>query len=250
MPSPRSRALVVSLHDISPQTRPVCTRAMEELTALGVRHVSLLVIPDHHHQGHIRNDLGLCVWLAKLAQAGHEIVIHGYYHQRPRRSAETLVEKATTRVYTADEGEFYDLERETARALFRQARAEFKSVGLGATGFIAPAWLLNREAETALREEGCEYTTRLGSVSDLQRKRKYRSQSLVWSVRSGWRQRMSRVWNAFLFRRNGRQPLLRIAIHPADLEHPATWKQIRALISRALADREALTYVEWIRRQR
>ena len=208
MPSPRSRALVVSLHDISPRTRSVCVRAMEELTELGLRHASLLVIPDHHREGHIRNDLGLCVWLAKLAQAGHEIVVHGYYHQRPRRNTESLVEKATTRVYTADEGEFYDLGRADARRLFCQARDEFQSAGLHATGFIAPAWLLSREAENALREEGCEYTTRLRTVLDLQRKRKYRSQSLVWSVRSPWRRRTSRVWNAFLFRRNARAPLL------------------------------------------
>ena len=250
MPSPRSRSLVVSLHDVSPRTRTVCAQALEELTALGVRRTSLLVIPDHHRQGHIRHDLGLCVWLTKLARAGHEIVVHGYHHQRPRRPTDRLVEKATTQVYTADEGEFYDLDREQARKLFRQARDEFRNAGFLASGFIAPAWLLSREAEAALREEGCEYTTRLGTVLDLQRRRKYRSQSLVWSVRSRWRRGTSRFWNAFLFQRNARETLLRIAVHPADLDHPAIWKQIRTLISKALTDRESLTYSDWIRRQR
>ena len=250
MSNPTVRALVVSLHDVSPRTREACVRAIEELGALGVHRTSLLVIPDHHHAGHFRSDPVLCVWLGKLARQGHEIVIHGYHHQRERRAREGPLAKFTTRVYTADEGEFYDLDREAARALVHRAREDFRAAHLDPRGFIAPAWLLSRAAEKALRDVEIEYTTRLGSVLDLQTKRRHRSQSLVWSVRSAWRRETSRVWNALLFRRLARKPLLRIAIHPLDLEHPAIWAQIKRLITRALADREAVTYLDWVQRQR
>jgi predicted deacetylase len=250
VPKTAARALVVSLHDVSPRTREACMRAIDELNALGVRHTSLLVIPDHHHGGHFRGDLPLCVWLTKLARHGHEVVMHGYYHERARREGEGVLGKLMTRVYTADEGEFYDLDREAARTLVRRAQEEFRAAGLEPLGFIAPAWLLSRGAERALRDLECEYTTRLGSVVDLKTRHRHRSQSLVWSVRSGWRRRVSRWWNALLLRRLARQPLLRISIHPADLEHPDIWTQIKRLISRALADREAMTYLEWVRRQR
>jgi predicted deacetylase len=78
----------------------------------------------------------------------------------------------------------------------------------------------------------------------------WQSQSLVWSVRSSWRRQVSRAWNELLFRRLAANSLLRISIHPVDLRHAQIWRQIRELVSRASADREPLTYHEWLARQR
>ena len=239
----------MSLHDVSPRTREASSIILEALADQGVPHCSLLVIPDHHQRGHFLADADFCAWLRDQAKRGHEIVIHGYFHQRRRREGESARTKFTTRLYTADEGEFHDLDRESARTLVLKAREECEKLGLAPTGFIAPAWLLNREAEDVLRELGVKYTTRLGSVLDLQTGTTHRSQSLVWSVRSGWRRQMSLAWNAFLFRRLESRGLLRISIHPVDLDHATIWKQIRALVARALADREAVTYDAWLRRQ-
>ena len=245
-----SRALVISLHDVSPQTRAECAEILAELAGLGVKKCSLLVIPDHHRRGHFLAYAECRAWLRAQADAGHELVMHGYHHQRARREGESARAKLTTRIYTADEGEFFDLDRAAARALVEKARADFRQLGVEPSGFIAPAWLLSVAAEAALRELGCEYTTRLGSVVDLPSGRVFPSQSLVWSVRSAWRRQVSRAWNALLFQRLAVNPLLRISIHPVDLGHPQIWRQIRGLITRALADREPLTYHDWLARQR
>ena len=244
------RALVVSLHDVSPQTRAECAEILAELAGLGVEKCSLLVIPDHHRRGHFLADAECAAWLRAQAAAGHELVMHGYHHQRARRAGESMGAKLTTRIYTADEGEFFDLDRAAARALVEKARADFRQLGVEPAGFIAPAWLLSAEAEAALRELGCEYTTRLGSVVDLQGGRVFPSQSLVWSVRSAWRRQISRAWNALLFQRLVTNPLMRLSIHPVDLRHAQIWRQIRLLITRALAEREPLTYHAWLTRQR
>ena len=176
--------------------------------------------------------------------------MHGYHHQRARRVGESVSAKWTTRIYTADEGEFYDIDRAAATTLVTKARGEFRQLGVEPAGFIAPAWLLGAEAEAALRELGCEYTTRLGSVVDLQTSRVWPSQSLVWSVRSAWRRQVSRAWNGLLFRRLAAHPLLRISIHPVDLRHPQIWRQIRELVTRARADREPVTYHAWLTYER
>ncbi len=248
-PSP-ARALVVSLHDVSPHTREASATILAVFAAMGVPRTSLLVIPDHHHRGHFLSDAGFCRWLAEKADEGHEIVTHGYYHQRARRTGENAMQKITTRLYTADEGEFYDLDRDTARDLVSRGIAELQRAGLDPHGFIAPAWLLSAEAEEALRDLGVEYTTTLGAVLDLKTRQSWNSQSLVWSVRSGWRRTASLGWNAMLFRRLHRNPLMRISVHPVDLEHATIWEQIRALITRALADREPMTYDAWIASER
>lgn len=245
-----ARTLVVSLHDVSPRTHTACGRILDELSALGVTRTSLLVIPDHHHRGHFLADEAFCEWLREKENAGHEIVTHGYYHQRARRSGDTAMQKITTRIYTADEGEFYDLDRDTAHTLVKKANLELAEAGLHPTGFIAPAWLLGDEAETALRDLGVEYTTRLASVRDLRSGRTWESQSLVWSVRAAWRRIVSLAWNATLFRALRGNSLMRISIHPVDLEHGAIWRQIRQLVGQALEGREPLPYHAWLQKQR
>lgn len=244
------RAIVVSLHDVSPRTRPACERILEELRALGVPRTSLLVIPDHHHQAPLRNDAACQAWLRELEREGHEIVTHGYFHRRERRSKEGTVQRLMTRVYTADEGEFYDLDRNTARTLVTRANADLTEAGLQPRGFIAPAWLLSDEAEEALRDLGVEYTTRLGTVSDLRERHLWPTQSLVWSVRAAWRRTVSLGWNALLFRRLAENPILRVSIHPVDIDHPSIWRQIRALITQALRKRTPMTYAGWLDQQR
>ncbi len=239
-------SLVVSLHDVSPLTRPECTRILEELRGVGVPACSLLVIPDHHRKGHFLDDASFCDWLRGLEREGHEIVIHGYHHWRERRRNEGVVRKLTTRLYTADEGEFYDISQADAAALVSKARDEFRSLGLDPAGFIAPAWLLSAEAEAALRELGIEYTTRLTTVTALSENTPpVASQSLVWSVRSRWRRVVSLGWNALLFRFLAPNPLMRISIHPVDIRHAFVWRQIRRLTSRALRHRLPLTYRQW-----
>lgn len=245
-----TRSLVVSLHDVSPHTRAACAEILGELARGGVERCSLLVVPDHHHRGHFLADAKFCAWLQAQAAAGHEVVIHGYHHRRERRAEESARDKFTTRLYTADEGEFYDLDRASAAALVTKARDEFRQLDLATPGFIAPAWLLSRDAEDALRDLGIEYTTRLGSVLDFKTGITHRSQSLVWSVRRGWRRWTSLRWNAFLKQRLATNPLLRISIHPVDLQHAAIWQQIGELVTRALADREPLTYERWLVRTR
>jgi hypothetical protein len=247
---PPSQALIVSLHDVSPHTRAECEEIAAQLAQLGLKTWTWLVVPDHHYRGHIREDADFCAWLGELEGAGHEIVIHGYHHHRERRENDSLIDRLITRLYTADEGEFYDLDHDRALALVQRAIEEFREIGLRPEGFIAPAWLLSPGAEQALKEAGLQYTTRLRHVHDLHTGRAYGSQSLVWSSRSGWRRALSVPWNRALFRRLADNPLMRIAIHPGDVRHSRVWRAIGRCISEALESRLPFTYERWIARQR
>ena len=236
------RALVVSLHDVSPHTWEPCQRI---LAALDVP-VSLLVIPDHHGRGHFLKDTTFCEWLRARVAAGDEVVMHGYTHQRATRAGESLAARIITRNYTAGEGEFFDLGFAEARGLVAKSREEFRAIGVEPSGFIAPAWLLSAEGERALRELGVGYTTRLRSVTALQRGDEWQSQSLCWSVRATWRRAVSLAWNASLFHRLESAELMRIAIHPVDIAHPRIWEQIARFIAAAARLREPMTYERYV----
>jgi predicted deacetylase len=240
------RALVVSIHAVAPATRAKVEELLTALTLHGVHVCSLLVVPDYHQQGASLAEPAFRSWLHQLAADGHEIAIHGFFHRRARRKNEQTRVKILTRIYTADEAEFFDLGYQDALRLIEQTRNDFETQGFHPTGFIAPAWLLGREAERAVIAAGMNYTTTLRSVRDFAGGRMIRSQTLVYSVRSGWRRFSSLVWNRSLCRRLTTNPLLRLAIHPPDIDHPAVWKQIGELIEAAVRDRQATTYQQWL----
>ena len=240
------RALVVSIHDIAPATRARVEPMLAQLEKCGGPRCSLLVVPNYHRTGPSLGDSSFIAWLRTLEAQGHEIVIHGFYHQRTRREAESARQKILTRVYTADEGEFYDLDYEEALRLISKAQSEFATHDFHPNGFIAPAWLLGPEAERAVVDAGLRYTTTLRVVRDFAAGKEFISQSLVYSVRSDWRCALSLLWNRTLFRHLTKNPLLRLGLHPPDLDHPGVWRQINALIARALRTRRSMTYKAWL----
>jgi len=220
---------------------------LAQIGRAGVSKCSLLVVPDYHRTGRSLGDPAFTEWLHDLDTQGHEIVIHGFYHQRARRPGESTRQKLVSRVYTADEGEFYDLDYDEALRLIRDAQNEFVAHGFHPAGFIAPAWLISAEAERAAIDAGFRYTTTLRAVRDFASGEEIRSQSLVYSLRSGWRCRLSLLWNRMLFSCLTSNSLLRLGLHPPDIDHPRIWRQINAFLDRALDDRRPMTYQEWLR---
>src|SRR5206468_1974580 len=242
--------MVVSLHDVAPSNRDVASSIISELSRHGVRICSLLVIPDYHHQRLATRDRQFIGWLRNLEADGHEIVIHGYFHERPPDPHESFRDKFLTRLYTNDEGEFYDLDYEEALRRITNARDEFRASGLTPRGFVAPAWLLSREGERAARDAEMEYTTRLRTVRDLRSGETFPARSLVYSVRNSWRRAVSLAWNAALSRALESKSLLRLSIHPPDFSHPTIWRQIVDLISEMDGRRMPTTYQDWIAERR
>jgi uncharacterized protein len=243
-------SVVVSLHDVAPSNQQVASKILSDLVNRGVRVCSLLVVPDYHHQGLSTTNRQFVSWLRALEAEGHEIVIHGYFHERPSRMKESPRDKFLTRFYTQNEGEFYDLNYEEALRRITTARDAFRASGLKPRGFIAPAWLLGADAERAAQDAGIEYTTRLRSVHDLRSGSEFAARSIVYSVRNNWRRGVSRMCNATLFRLLKANPLLRISIHPPDYSHPAVWRQITALIEKSIRSRTTTTYQDWVAEQR
>lgn len=237
-------ACAVSVHDVSPLTRPAVDAMLADLRGAGVGVTSLLVVPDHHRKGAVDRDVAFRDWLRTREAEGHEIVLHGFYHLRERGRG-GIARRLVTEHYTAGEGEFYDLGYDEARKRLARGRkmlAEFDLVG-----FIAPAWLLGQDAERAVRDEGFGYTTRLGGVLDLRSGARTDSQSLVYSVRSGWRRAMSLAWNSWLAGRLRSNPLMRLGLHPPDWRHPGIKTHALRLAREGAHARRVIRYRDWVK---
>jgi predicted deacetylase len=103
------RALIVSVHDVAPATRAMAEKIIAEISHHQIPVSSLLVVPNYHHRVLRWKIEILSAGYTTLETQGHETVIHGYFHERPRRVGENVRDKFLTRLYTSGEGEFYDL---------------------------------------------------------------------------------------------------------------------------------------------
>jgi uncharacterized protein len=241
--------LVVSLHDVAPVTLAASSCILRELAQLGVQKTSLLIIPDFHGRAPIQEASAFRGWLSQQAEAGHEPVLHGYYHARPAKKRENVMSRFITSVYTAGEGEFYDLEYEEAARRLAWGRAALDFLGRPITGFIAPAWLLGQAARKAVVDSGFHYTTSINAVEFFGGPGQCNARSRVWSTRTRIRQLASLTWNRGLSRLQRSASLVRIGIHPPDYEVSEIWGQIRQLVQEALRERQAMTYEEFVRQQ-
>lgn len=239
--------LVVSIHDVCPATWEASRAMVADLLGAGVGQISLLVVPHYHHGRKVGQEPGFGGWLREMVRQGHEVVQHGYYHERVSTARLRGWRRLMATHYTAGEGEFFDLTPEEARPLLRRGREELTELlGDAPQGFIAPAWLLHPMLESCLPEIGLRYTTRIDGIYDFSGPRFFPARSLVYSARSSWRRACSLAWNALLAARLAEAPLLRLGLHPPDWGFSALRQQALKIARQALASRPALTYEAWL----
>src|SRR5258707_1329370 len=111
--------LIVSIHDVSPLTQERVGAILSDLASAGGTKTSLLVVPNHHHKAPISENPLFCSWLRDAQDIGHELVMHGYFHQRP--SGGSLAQSLVTEHYTKGEGEFFDLSENEAASRLEKA---------------------------------------------------------------------------------------------------------------------------------
>ncbi len=233
---PATKALIVSLHDVHPGCHDAIAEQVAFLAERGVSRTSLLVVPEFHHRGSLLRDGAFCDAVSGWQAQGHEVVLHGYFHDRIESPRESLANVFWTRLYTNREAEFLDLPLESARTRLERGRALFESLGWSATGFVAPAWLMLQGLPNLLAEMGFAYTTRLREIIPLLpgTNRVTTSQSLCYSTRAGWRRVASGAWNKQLYARLCGGNLIRLSLHPRDLEFPLMRRQIDQIVRASL----------------
>jgi predicted deacetylase len=237
MPAAADKSLIVSLHDAHPGSHAAIAEQLRFLADHGVTRTSILVVPEFHHQGSVVADKKFCDTVSSWQAEGHEIVLHGYFHDRRDSPRETLGTLFWTRLYTSREAEFLDLPPDEARVRLRRGRELFAAQGWNARGFIAPAWLMAPHLTGLLAELGFTYTNRLRDIVPLARgavRGPIASQSLCYSTRAGWRRLASSVWNRRLFGKLRETNLVRLSLHPRDLEFPLLRRQIDQILRSSL----------------
>ena len=239
-------SLVVSLHDVAPGSARQTEGWLAALDRRGIP-LSLLVIPGQWRGRSLCSDAAFVRFVAERAAAGDEIVQHGWQHAAGAdgHGWRSIAQRAVCR----GAGEFAAVSEQSALLRLRAGRSVLSHVGLGAAGFTAPGWMHSPGTMKALVALGYRYTTTHFGVLDLQRGTSIggfalsnRPGSATAGIATQLMLRGSRVMSL-----TGR--LVRIALHPDDLEHPGLADSTLSAIDRCLdSGARAVTYGDLLAR--
>lgn len=234
----------VSIHDVTPAWTAEVDQALLACAEVGIKP-GLLVIPDYHAGWPLDRHPEFAARLRGWQADGHEVFLHGYYHQAgvgaqvgggaeaPRGIRRAFAQ----RVVSAGEAEFSDVAEAEARRRLDEGEAMLRRAGVEhLDGFIAPAWSMPPWMLGVLRERGFRYTEDHLRVYDPAGGRRRASVVLNYASRTP-----ARLWSSLIYCRVARHARrflpARVAIHPADLRHEVLRRELRGLLRWAAEDR-------------
>lgn len=238
-----ARALCVAVHDVAPATWPACAELIAAIRQVAEIPLTLLVVPHFHGHG-LKPDAPADPGIERayrhtldaLAQAGHELALHGYTHLDEGPPARGWRRRFLREVYTTAEGEFAALDADEARRRLQLGLAWFGQRGWHPAGFVPPAWLLSEGAWLALGDSPFSYTTTWRQFHLLKPRHALHAPALVYAARNRSGRLLSPPLASLLAWRLRQAPLVRLALHPRDALHPALVRHAQQLIARLLDD--------------
>ena len=236
-----TRAICIAIHDVAPATWPACEVLLHLVQRLGAPPATLLVVPDYHRRGSVERDLSFIRAIDQRSARGDEIALHGYHHVDDGPAPHSPGEWLTRRVLTASEGEFASLTEHEAAIRIDAGLRMFGRLGWNVAGFVAPAWLLGDGARAALAKTRVRYTSTHAHLEVLEERRRIAAPAISASTRSSWRRWSSVQWLRLARIALRDAPLVRVALHPADVGDMRVLDAWRGLLAALLAERVALT---------
>ncbi len=227
----------VSIHDVSPAWKGEVELALDACARIGCKP-ALLVVPNFHGEAPLGEDAAFCARLRELQSAGHEIYLHGFFHQSRetnRSGASDARWLFAQKVVSGGEAEFSDVTKDEAKARLDDGERVLRDAGLRVDGFVAPAWSFPAWLLPMLAERGYAFTEDHLSVYDPRAKKSRPSVVLNYASRSP-----SRMFSTVAYCRVAKyaRALMpaRIAIHPADYGFALLRHEIEHLLDWAAGD--------------
>lgn len=235
-----SKQLLLSIHDVTPgHGRRIAQleRMLEPLVG-GRGGYAMLVVPDFHGRWPVAGDRRFQAWLRGRAEAGVEMLLHGWSHRDPTPAG------FRARHMTAGEGEFARLEASEARRRLRHGRKLLEDVlGRPVDAFVAPAWLYGEGAIEALAAEGFALAeSHMRVWSPASGATLARGPVVTYASRSRARAMSSLLWSRAATTLLRPMRVVRLALHPHDVDVPALTAESGRAIQAFLDERRLGSY--------
>jgi len=240
------RRFLVAIHDVSPAHQASLERIYRLLQDLNLTRYALLVVPDWHGEWPLDRHAAFVDDLLQRQAAGAEVFLHGYRHDETgfRR---TWMQRACIAGRTAASAEFYVAPPGEAARRLDQGLTLFATLGLEPVGFVPPAWIHGPGLADQLRQRNLGLTEGFWWITNLSSGRGRFAPALSWSTARPWRSHVTAGMAALRGVLERARGLVRVAIHPPDIEVGVIAAQLRRTIEALGASRRAATYGEVMR---
>ncbi len=244
----RDGILLVSLHDVAPVHLERLRRAEALFKRLDIRAVQYLFVPEFHGRYRASEFPEFLEWCRRDRGFSEgfdaQWCLHGYYHQERRDEKAAAVnltweERLKRRFLTAGEGEFLVLDPAEQKRRLEAGLAEFAHclTGVKPAGFVAPAWLYKPELLPLLKEFNLPFTEGHHRIFRVNDGASLSAPVITWATRTSFHKHGSLFvcpLRAWWFRNS---PLLRVALHPHDFDHPETEASIERVLAKLVRRR-------------
>jgi predicted deacetylase len=236
----RTEVLLVTIHDVTPALQPRVETLWRMCAERGVKP-GLLIVPEWHGSSPVERDPAFGAWVRARAEDGAEIFLHGERHDEaglPRTWRDDF------RAYgrTNKEGEFLTLDYAAARERIDRGLERLRSIGLEPIGFVPPAWLAKPDTHQAVKDAGLAVSEDDTAIYAHRTDVAFASPVVRWSARGAFRAWGSVVQERSRWILQRRAAVVRIALHPADLDHPAVVRSLGVALDAWLSVRPATRY--------
>ncbi len=237
------RQLLVAIHDVTPAHQASLDRISSLLHQLSITRYALLVVPDWHGEWPLERHPGFVDDLLKRQAAGAEVFLHGYRHDEAgfRR---TFWQRVSVAGRTAASAEFRVAPPDEAARRLDRGLALFSRLGLKPVGFVPPAWLPGAGLADQLRQRKLNLTEGFWVITNLASGRRALAPALSWSTARLWRSSLTAGIAAA--RRVVERPrgVVRVAIHPPDIEAPVVATSLRKTLGLLAGSRRQASYAD------
>ena len=238
------KKLLLSLHDFHPGSCAQIHNQLDFCLSRCPGHASILVIPEYHHGASVESCHESLRKLGAWQKQGHDLALHGYFHDRMGLPPQSWW---WTQVYTNHEAEFFGLMDHEAESRLDEGLAIWHRQGWSPVGFVAPGWLYPKQLEGMLRKKGFAYTCRLRELIHLADGTCEKAWAGAYSLRSYGRRSAAYCWHPVWKTLWAGRDLVRLSLHPGDLEIPFVRRQVGVLLEE-LASRgyRSVSYAEHV----
>lgn len=204
-----SRRMLVSIHDVMPDTLNQVRHLFDELVRQELTPVSLLVVPG-------------CDWrtqdleaLRQMAGAGAELAGHGWTHEAGRIRG--LRHRLHSLLISRNAAEHLSLDRRGVLRLMQDCHDWFSRHGLPAPSlYVPPAWALGDVCGADLRTLPYACVETLGGVHTPASRCFHRLPMVGYEADTRLRAAAVRIWNSVNLQWAAMGGTLRLGIHPGD----------------------------------
>jgi predicted deacetylase len=205
------RQLLLSIHDVTPDTLDDVERILAELSGLGHHKVTLLVVPGSGWT------TGSLKRLRSLPVGGAALAGHGWRHVVDEIRG--LRHRVHSLLISRNVAEHLALSHSQACELVQRCYEWFADNGLPEPGlYVPPAWAMGRIGRDDLDRLPFRRYETLSGVYDSGTGLFRRTAMIGFEADTPFRALSCRLWNRWNLRAAGTSKPTRVAIHPRDLK--------------------------------